>query len=210
MLPTAAAFEQPEHVGVRATAWFEALGAKVRVLAVLRRADAEDAEARRDRAQGAVRARGRRFAAAPALGAQGLRAVRGACSRPGRVVPCSSASGAGATLLCDPMVDPRGGAYTVGLGRGAQPRGVPVPRHRGRPPPRALDRPAARRARRWSASTRTPRSCSRAAPGAWPARARSPSTPWRRARHLRGRRLPERSPRLTPVSLRTPPLRRRP
>ena len=26
------------------------------------------------------------------------------------------ASGAGATLLCDPMVDPRGGAYTVGLG----------------------------------------------------------------------------------------------
>jgi cyanophycinase len=27
-----------------------------------------------------------------------------------------AASGAGATLLCDPMVDPRGGAYTVGLG----------------------------------------------------------------------------------------------
>ena len=27
-----------------------------------------------------------------------------------------AASGAGATLVCDPMVDPRGGAYTVGLG----------------------------------------------------------------------------------------------
>jgi cyanophycinase len=27
-----------------------------------------------------------------------------------------AASGAGATLVCDPMIDPRGGAYTVGLG----------------------------------------------------------------------------------------------
>ena len=27
-----------------------------------------------------------------------------------------AASGAGATCVCDPMVDPRGGAYTVGLG----------------------------------------------------------------------------------------------
>ena len=31
-----------------------------------------------------------------------------------------AASGAGATVLCDPMVDPRGGAYTVGLGVGAR------------------------------------------------------------------------------------------
>ena len=36
-----------------------------------------------------------------------------AAYRSGAVI---AASGAGATVLCDPMVDPRGGAYTVGLG----------------------------------------------------------------------------------------------
>jgi cyanophycinase len=40
-----------------------------------------------------------------------------------------AASGAGATVVCDPMVDPRGGAYTVGLG---MVRGVAVfPDHAG-------------------------------------------------------------------------------
>jgi cyanophycinase len=36
-----------------------------------------------------------------------------AAYRSGAVI---AASGAGATVVCDPMVDPRGGAYTVGLG----------------------------------------------------------------------------------------------
>ncbi len=42
----------------------------------------------------------------PALALELLRAAGGVLA----------ASGAGATLVCDPMVDPRGGAYTVGLG----------------------------------------------------------------------------------------------
>ena len=56
-----------------------------------------------------------------------------------------AASGAGATLLCDPMVDPRGGAYTVGLGLV---RGLAVfPYHgtRRRPPARTVRRAAAER-----------------------------------------------------------------
>ena len=52
-----------------------------------------------------------------------------AAYRGGAVV---AASGAGATVLCDPMVDPRGGAYTVGLGFVGGRGGVPVPRDRGR------------------------------------------------------------------------------
>ena len=42
VLPTAAAFEHPERVVERAAAYFEGLGAKVRPLMVLRRADADD------------------------------------------------------------------------------------------------------------------------------------------------------------------------
>ena len=88
-----------------------------------------------------------------------------------------AASGAGATVLCDPMVDPRGGAYTVGLGVVRGRGGLPVPRQRGRPPPRTLDRPAARRTRCSSASTRRPRSSANPArSGPSPAPARSPST----------------------------------
>src|SRR3954449_9368826 len=41
VLPAAAAYERPEHVIAAATAWFEELGAKVRVPEVFGRADAE-------------------------------------------------------------------------------------------------------------------------------------------------------------------------
>src|SRR5687768_6997560 len=42
VLPTAAAYEHPERAVATATAWFEALGATVLGVPVLRRPDAED------------------------------------------------------------------------------------------------------------------------------------------------------------------------
>ena len=115
ILPTAAAFEHPERVGDRAEAYFGELGAPVRVLPVLHRTEAEDPEL-------AAVVRAARFVYLADGSPLHLRSVlKGsvlfeailASYRGGGVL---AASGAGATLLCDPMVDPRGGAYTVGLG----------------------------------------------------------------------------------------------
>ena len=66
-------------------------------------------------ARGAGSSTWRRLAPAPALGAEGLGGVGRAVAAwtDGAVVAGSSA---GAMALCDPMVDPRGGAFTLGLG----------------------------------------------------------------------------------------------
>ena len=115
VIPAAAAFEHPERVADRAAAWFGPLGVKARVLPVLRRADAEDAK----HAEVVRRARFvyivdgsplhlRSVLKGSALFDAVLSAYHGGAS--------VAASGAGATLVGDPMVDPRGGAYTVGLG----------------------------------------------------------------------------------------------
>jgi cyanophycinase len=115
VLPSAAAFEHPERVVERATTYFESLHAKVRPLDVFRRADAED--------PGVVDlVRKARFVYLSDGSPLHLRsvlkgstlwdAILGAYHAGGVL----AASGAGATLVCDPMVDPRGGAYTVGLG----------------------------------------------------------------------------------------------
>ncbi|MGQ0825608.1 MAG: Type 1 glutamine amidotransferase-like domain-containing protein [Actinomycetota bacterium] len=115
ILPAAAAFEHPERVIDRAAAWFETLGARVAPLAVLNRRDAE-----RDDVVRAVESC--RFLYIADGSPLHLRSVLkgSACYDAlatavveGAVV---AASGAGATVVCDPMVDPRGGAYTVGLG----------------------------------------------------------------------------------------------
>ena len=47
IVPTAAAYENPSHVGRPGREWFEGLGASVDVLEVYRRADALEAGARR-------------------------------------------------------------------------------------------------------------------------------------------------------------------
>ncbi len=115
ILPTAAAFEHLDRVGEQAGAFFEALGPKPRVLRVLRREGAEDAaivEAVRS-AKLVVLTDGSPLHLRSVLKGSALfEAIVEARSRGAAVW----ASGAGATVLCDPMVDPRGGAYTVGLG----------------------------------------------------------------------------------------------
>jgi cyanophycinase len=99
----------------RAAKHFDGLGATVREVAVRTRRDAE--------ADHFVKAvKGARFIyltdGSPlhlrsVLKDTSLLAVLIAAWRNGGVL---AASGAGATVLCDPMVDPRGGAFTVGLG----------------------------------------------------------------------------------------------
>jgi cyanophycinase len=115
ILPTAAAFEHPDRAVERATAHFEGLGATARGLAVIHRAEAEDV----DLAEQVEAARFVYLSDGSPLHLRSVlkdsvlfEAVRTAFRR-GAVL---AASGAGATVICDPMIDPRGGAYTVGLG----------------------------------------------------------------------------------------------
>ena len=115
VLPTAAAFEGPDKCVATAAAWFESLGGTVRGLRVLQRRDALD-PAHVD----AVRAA--RFLYLGGGSPLHLRSVIKETPlwdalveafAGGAVVAGSSA---GAMVLCDPMIDPRGGAFTVGLG----------------------------------------------------------------------------------------------
>jgi cyanophycinase len=115
VLPTAAAYERPDKVVERATHWFEELGAIVRPVMVLNRRDAED-DANVKAVKGAAfvyLSDGSPLHLRSVLKESSLLAVIVAAYRNGGVL---AASGAGATVLGDPMVDPRGGAYTVGLG----------------------------------------------------------------------------------------------
>lgn len=115
ILPTAAAFEHPERVGERAEAYFGELGATVRTLPVLHRAEADDPDVAKvvRAARFVYLADGSPLHLRSVLKDSALFDALLAAYHGGGVV---AASGAGATLLCDPMVDPRGGAYTVGLG----------------------------------------------------------------------------------------------
>lgn len=115
LVPAGAAFENPAHVVERGTAWFESLGARLKVVPVLTRGDG-----RREEHLDAVRSA--RFVYLPGGSPMHLRAVLKdspfydallAMHAGGGVLV---GSGAGADVLCDPMVDTRGGAFTVGLG----------------------------------------------------------------------------------------------
>ena len=115
VLPTAAAYEHPGRAVATATEWFAGLGGRVRGLDVLQRRDALDPD-------NAATVRGARFVYLSGGSPLHLRSVLKetpvweallAAWDDGAAVAGSSA---GAMVLCDPMVDPRGGAFTVGLG----------------------------------------------------------------------------------------------
>ncbi len=115
VLPTAAAFEHPDRAVERARAHFEGIGAKVKPLNVLHRAEAEDAEVvdQLAKARFVYLSDGSPLHLRSVLKDSPLFEAMLATYERGGVL---AASGAGATVVCDPMVDPRGGAYTVGLG----------------------------------------------------------------------------------------------
>ena len=115
VLPTGAAYEHPERVVEQAQAWFSSLGASSRGLMVLTRRDAMD------EANAAV-VRGSRFVYLTGGSAMHLRSalkeslVWDAMVHAWNDGAALVGSSAGAMVLCDPMVDPRGGAFTLGLG----------------------------------------------------------------------------------------------
>ena len=115
VLPTADAFEHPERLVAAAMNWAERLGVEVEALMVMRRGEAMEAGP-------AAVIQGAR--AVYLVGDQPLHlrsvlkdtplwdAVRALLATGGLVVACAGSAAA----LCDPMVDPRGGAFTLGLG----------------------------------------------------------------------------------------------
>ncbi len=115
VLPTADAFEHPERQVAAAMHWGERLSVEVEALMVLRRGEAmEPGAADVVRAARAVYLVGDQplhlrsvLKDTPVWAAVGEVLAGG-----GLVVGV----GASASCLCDPMVDPRGGAFTLGLG----------------------------------------------------------------------------------------------
>jgi cyanophycinase len=115
VLPTADAFEHPEHLVAAAMSWAERLDVEVEALMVLGRHDALDAGA----AHVVTSARVVYLVGDQPLHLRSVMkdtpvwdAVGGVLAAGGVVVAC----GGSAAALCDPMVDPRGGAFTLGLG----------------------------------------------------------------------------------------------
>ncbi len=115
VLPTAAAYEHPEQLVVRAGEWFAPLGAQVEGLMVLNRADAENdgaADIMR-RARMIYLAGSSPMHVRSVLKHSAVWEALVAAWRDGAVVVGSSGA---AMVLTDPMVDARGGGLTIGLG----------------------------------------------------------------------------------------------
>ena len=115
VLPTGSAYENPGKLVARAVDWFEQLGARAVEVPVLTRPDALLEEH-------AARVRDARFIYLAGASAMHLRSVLKDSLLLDAILEAWQAgaalvgSSAGADVLCDPMVDSRGGAFTVGLG----------------------------------------------------------------------------------------------
>ena len=115
VLPTASAYEHPDRLVDSAEKWFGTLDVAVRALMVLSRPDASE-KVNIDAVRSA------RFVYLAGASPMHLRSVLKdsrlwdalvAAWNDGAAIAGSSA---GAMVLCDPMVDQRGGAFTLGLG----------------------------------------------------------------------------------------------
>jgi cyanophycinase len=115
VLPTAAAYQHPERVVLQAAEWFAPVGAQVQGLMVVDRASSEDPAM-------AATLRGARFIYLAGGSPLHLKSVLkgSACFEALQAAWADGAvvagAGAGAMVLSDPMIDPRGGAFTLGLG----------------------------------------------------------------------------------------------
>lgn len=115
VLPTADAFEGPDRLVTAAVAWGERLGVAVEPVMALRRADAADPAfvAAVDGARAVYLVGDSPLHLRSVMKDTPLwAAIGGVLERGGAVVGV----GQSAAALCDPMTDPRGGAFTLGLG----------------------------------------------------------------------------------------------
>jgi cyanophycinase len=115
LLATGWAYENPQKSVDAARSWFSNIGVTVREVPVYTRTDALDA----DNAAAVANAKFIYLTGVSPMhirsvlkGTPVYEALLGAWSGGAALV----GSGAGADVLCDPMVDTRGGAFTVGLG----------------------------------------------------------------------------------------------
>jgi len=115
VLPTADAFEDPAALVAAGMSWAERLNVDIEALMVLHRQDAEDPGAADDIADaGAVYLVGdsAMHLRSTLKGTAVFQAIVDLLDRGGLV----AAVGSSAAALCDPMLDQRGGAFTLGLG----------------------------------------------------------------------------------------------
>lgn len=114
ILPTADAFENPELLIAESEKWADRLGVTTKACRLFTRADASDAALVRVISSAAavyIVGDSPMHLKSTLIDTPALDAIRKLANS--RIVV---ATGGSAAALCDPMVDPRGGAYTLGLG----------------------------------------------------------------------------------------------